>query len=80
MPRMKQSYSTFAAVAMIVHLSQFDISSDLDASDIQEGKTSKARLGASFSTSESTLGSSCGVVTNLNPHIQFCSKSCGSEG
>lgn len=53
MPIMKQSWPNFAVVAMIVHLSQFDIFSDLDASDIQEGKTSKARLGASFSTSES---------------------------
>lgn len=80
MPRIKQSCPTFAAVAMIVHLSQLDIFSDLDASDIQEGKTRKARLGASFSASESILGSSYGAVTDPNSHIQFCSKSCGVEG
>lgn len=79
-PRMKQSWPTFDAVAVIVHLSQLDIFSDLDASDVQEGKTSKARLGASFSPSESILGSSYGVVTDPNSHIQFCSKSCGAEG
>lgn len=68
-PRIKQSCPTFAAVAMIVHLSQLDIFSDLDASDIQEGKTRKARLGASFSLPQKVSWDPLTELSLIRTHI-----------